>query len=231
MPPLFSRRSNRTFRATLLVLVLLAVAVPLALMGWVRTPYALGLHEPVEQPVPFDHRHHVRDDAIDCRYCHWTADRAPEAGVPPSDLCMNCHSQILNDSPILEPVRESVEEDRPIRWRRVHRLPDFVYFDHGVHVTAGVGCESCHGRVDLMARVYQTEPLTMGWCLDCHREPEPHLRPPSEVTTMGYRASAAAGESRPPARAADGSGDASGETPEAALRDVSPGTDCTTCHR
>lgn len=207
MDPLFSRRANRPFRAAFVGAAVVAVAVPLALLARARSPSALGLRGPVEQPVAFDHEHHVAVDGIDCRYCHWTADRTSWAAVPPTELCMGCHRQILPNSPLLEPVRRSAEEGTPIAWRRVHRLPDFVFFDHRAHDRAGVGCETCHGRVDRMARVRQVEPMTMGWCLDCHRDPEPVLRPVEEVTTMGY-----AGDGTPPP-------------------DVSPGTDCTTCHR
>lgn len=211
MPPPFARGSNRTFRGALLTAVLLLVAAPLALMAWARAPWQNGLTDRVEQPVPFDHRHHVRDDGIDCRYCHWTVERSPSAGIPASDLCMNCHAQVLNDSPLLEPVRTSVAEARPIPWMRVHRLPDFVFFDHSAHVTRGVGCETCHGRVDLMPRVRQAEPLTMGWCMDCHRNPGPELRPPGEITTMGW----VPGPERDP------------RTPRV---ERAP-TNCTTCHR
>ena len=185
-------------------------------MAWVRTPFATGQYRPLEQPVPFDHRHHVRDDAIDCRYCHDLVERSPYAGVPPSERCMNCHAQIWNDSALLDPVRRSFFEDRPIAWRRVHRLPDFVFFDHAAHVSHGVGCEECHGRVDRMARVYQVAPLTMRWCLDCHRDPAPHLRPPELVTAMGWT---------PP-------GDARAIGEEIARRyAVRSLTSCTTCHR
>ncbi len=208
---LFRPGANRVFRGVLITLVLLAVATPLALMAWVRTPAQTGVSRSVEQPIPFDHRHHVRDDGIDCRYCHWTAERSPSAGLPASSLCMNCHAQVLVDSPLLEPVRTSVAERRPIPWMRVHRLPDFVYFDHSAHVDHGVGCETCHGRVDLMPQVRQVKPLSMGWCLECHRNPSPLLRPLDQVTTMGYRASAPDSARSPYLRAAP--------------------TNCTTCHR
>jgi len=211
MSALFSRGSNRVFRGLLLALVIGGVAVPVGLMAWVRTPYQTGATDRIEQPIPFDHRHHVRDDGIDCRYCHWAAERSPSAGIPSSELCMNCHSQVLNDSPILEPVRTSVAEDRPIPWVRVDRLPDFVYFDHSAHISQGVGCEVCHGRVDLMPRVHQVRPLTMGWCLDCHRNPASRMRPPSQVTTMGFASTSGANTSVP-------------------SRGPAP-TSCTTCHR
>ncbi len=229
MAQLFSRRANLHYRATLVVLVLLIVGVPAALMAWARFPYSLGLHDAPEQPVPFDHRHHVRDDHIDCRYCHWTVERSPSAGLPASETCMNCHSQVFNDSPLLAPVRESVETGRPIPWQRVYKLPDFVFFDHSVHVAKGVGCETCHGRVDLMPRVAQDVSLTMGWCLQCHRNPQPYLRPLDEITTMGY-SPADSGQAAPRRTSPMGDESNLGATP-ASLRNVHPPTNCTTCHR
>lgn len=216
MAALFPRWTNSAFRWALVIIVLVVLAIPLGLMAWVRTPWVLAQYQPIEQPIPFDHRHHVVDDNIDCRYCHTTAENGASAGYPSTELCMGCHNQIWNDSPLLEPVRESYYADVPIRWERVHRLPDFVYFNHAVHVNNGIGCESCHGRVDRMARIYQVEPLTMGWCLDCHREPLPHLRPPDAITTMGYDAR------RQPLALIE-------ELTE--LYDPQPGTDCTSCHR
>lgn len=211
MSALFSRRSNRALAAACAGLAGIVVAIPTCLMVGARTPYGTGQFRPMAQPVAFDHRHHVRDDGIDCRYCHDLAWRSPYAGVPPTERCIGCHAQIWNQSPLLAAVWESHRTGRPIEWVRVHRLPDFVYFDHSVHVRAGVGCESCHGRVDRMARVYQVASLQMDWCLDCHRDPDPHLRPPARVTDMGL----------PPA---DG-------TLLARRSGVEPGTDCTTCHR
>jgi hypothetical protein len=188
---LFPRGSDAVLRLALAAIAAVVVGVPLFLMWWVRTPYVTGQFREFAQPIPFDHRHHVVDDGIDCLYCHVDAERSPRAGVPPTELCMNCHNQIWNSSPALALVWRSAREQRPIPWRRVTSLPDFVFFDHAIHVNKGVGCETCHGRVDEMARVYQVAPLTMGWCLDCHRAPERHLRPVSAITAMGYRAEAA----------------------------------------
>lgn len=184
---LFPKGADAAVRLGLTLMALLAVGVPLFLMAWVRTPWVTGQFAAIAQPVAFDHRHHVVDDGIGCLYCHADVERSPHAGVPPTEVCMNCHSQIWNRSPLLDVVWRSYTESRPIRWQRVTDLPDFVYFDHAVHVHKGVGCETCHGRVDKMPRVYQTAPLTMTWCLDCHRHPEQYLRPVSEVLTMGYR--------------------------------------------
>lgn len=171
MPALFPEWTNTAFRIALVVVVLSLAGVIGGLMIYVRTPYNTEQYQPPDQPVEFDHRHHVRDDGIDCLYCHAEAERSPSAGLPSTDLCMGCHAQIWNDSPLLEPVRRSYFSGRPIRWRRVHQLADFVFFDHAVHVRGGVGCVRCHGRVDEMPRVYRVAPLQMQWCLECHRNP------------------------------------------------------------
>ena len=167
---LFSRRADALARVLLWFIAALLVGVPLFLIAWVRTPYVTGQYSQVAQPIPFDHRHHVVDDGIDCLYCHIGAERSPHAGVPPTELCLNCHSQIWNSSPALGLVWSSRRRDQPIPWQRVNYLPDFVFFNHSIHVGKGVACATCHGRVDEMARVYQAAPLTMGWCVDCHRE-------------------------------------------------------------
>ncbi len=186
MPSLFPKHSNKTMRLVLALIGLFIVGCPTALMIYVRTPYVTGVGYGAEQPVEFDHRHHSRDDGIDCRYCHNLVDRSPYAGIPPTNLCMGCHNQIWNESPLLEPVRRSYYSGEPIPWRRVHDLPDFVYFDHSVHVNNGVGCVSCHGPVDQMAQVYQVATLDMQWCLACHRDPRPFLRPLEEITSTDW---------------------------------------------
>ncbi|HWV58241.1 MAG TPA: cytochrome c3 family protein [Longimicrobiales bacterium] len=216
MAALFPRWFDSLARAVLVAALVSAVSAIALPMIWVRTPFVTGQYDPVEQPVQFDHRHHVADDGIDCRYCHDLAERSPVAGVPPTERCLNCHSQIWNDSPLLEPVWLSFTSGLPIPWVRVHRLPDFVYFDHSIHVNNGVACETCHGRIDRMARVYQVAPLTMGWCLECHRNPEPHLRPRDAVTVMGWE----------PDRDGDATGPGVVRTP-----DVRRLTHCSACHR
>ncbi len=192
------------------------IGTPTLLMAWVRSPLHTDVGSPVAQPIQFDHRHHVRDDGIDCQYCHYDSERSPSAGMPDTATCMGCHAQIWKDSPQLEPVRQSFYRKEPIVWRRVHDLPDFVYFNHSIHVKRGVGCETCHGRVDNMAVVAQAESLQMGWCLDCHRNPAKHLRPPDKVTEMGYV------PSRPQAVV--------GAEIQKKLH-IDPPTYCTGCHR
>ncbi|MFN3198916.1 MAG: cytochrome c3 family protein [Bradymonadia bacterium] len=139
-----------------------------------------------KQPVPYSHKLHAGSLGIDCRYCHTGVEKSAHAGVPPTQTCMNCHGQIKTESPKLLPVRESFASGKPIPWVRVHKTPDYAYFQHNAHIAAGVGCESCHGRIDQMIEVRQDQPLNMGWCLECHRAPENHLRPPEMVTVMGY---------------------------------------------
>ena len=139
-----------------------------------------------EQPVPYSHQLHAGELGMDCRYCHTGAERASSARVPPTQTCMTCHTRVKTQSADLRLVRASWVEDKPIEWVRIHKTPDYAYFEHSAHMQAGVGCESCHGRIDQMVEVAQDQPLNMGWCLDCHREPERHLRPVSELTTMGY---------------------------------------------
>jgi hypothetical protein len=211
----FTRRANtvsRVVAAGLLATPVLGVGF---LLLYSRSPLMLNMRQPVPQPVQFDHRHHAGDEAIDCRYCHSTVEASPSAGYPSVSTCLNCHAQIWNASPLLEPVRAFYFADQPIPWNRVHNLPDFVYFNHSIHVSKGVGCVTCHGRVDLMPSISQAQPLTMRWCLDCHRDPAPNLRPLEAITSLRWRPR---------------EGDPSPEQ-LARLYDVQPRTNCTTCHR
>jgi hypothetical protein len=216
MPALFPQWSNTAARLVLGGLVLTAIGLPGALVVWMRTPYVTGEGYEVVQPVEFDHRHHVADDGLDCRYCHTTVERSPFASVPPTATCMNCHNQVWNDSPLLEPVRRSAFSGEPIQWRRVHDLPDFVYFDHSIHVSKGVGCVTCHGRVDEMPYIRQVQPLTMAWCLACHRDPAPNLRPRDQITSMTWQP------------AGDREALAAELAEEYGVRKL---TNCTACHR
>lgn len=200
---------------------LLAV-VPVYLLGMVYyggSPRTTDVGYQPDQPVPYSHALHAGELGIDCRYCHDTVERAAHAAIPPTETCMNCHAAIYPESPNLLAVRESYASGLPIPWVRVHDLPDYSYFDHSAHVNRGVGCVECHGRIDKMEVVYQAEPLNMGWCLDCHRDPAPRLRPVEEITNMTWQ---------PPGdeREALALGDELRER-----YDVRPPEDCSTCHR
>jgi hypothetical protein len=184
-----------------------------------RSDYATGANAPREQPVPFSHAHHVGGLGVDCLYCHTTVENSSFANVPPTKTCMNCHAQIWSTSPTLEPVRASFRTGESIQWTRVHDLPDFVYFNHSIHVKKGVGCETCHGRVDKMPLMAQEASLRMQWCLDCHRAPEKVLRPREFITTMGYQPAGSQEElGRRLAR-------------EYNIRDAQTLTSCSICHR
>lgn len=154
-----------------------------------RSSYSTQVNVALEQPVAFSHEHHVTGLGVDCRYCHVSVEDSSFAGLPPSETCMTCHSQVWADAPMLEPVRVSYQTGQPLEWNRVHNLADFAYFNHSIHIEKGVGCESCHGRVDQMPLMWKAESLQMEWCLRCHRAPEEHLRPREEVFTMGWEPS------------------------------------------
>jgi hypothetical protein len=186
MAQFFSRTANTVARFTLWGF---AAAVGVAMLAgfWiVRSPYETRESEPREQPVPFSHEHHAGDLGIDCRYCHTTVEKSSFANIPATKICMNCHSQMWATSAMLEPVRESWRTGRSIAWTRIYDLPDFVYFNHSVHVNKGIGCSECHGRVDKMPLMWQAVSLEMQWCLECHRHPEMRVRPQSEVFNMAY---------------------------------------------
>ena len=197
----------------------LAVAVLVYTLGLLdRSPYKTQVNVPVEQPVPFSHEHHVGQLGIDCRYCHTSVETSSFANVPSTDICMTCHSQLYTDSPMLAPVRESLQTGQPLEWNRVNTLPDFVYFDHSAHVQHGVACAECHGRVDQMPLTWKAQTLNMGFCLDCHRDPGPRLRPENEVFSMTWQ---------PPAdQAAQGQ-----KLLQGYHIDVNLLTQCSTCHR
>jgi cytochrome c7-like protein len=186
MSQIFPRSSNTFSRASAVGGALLAVTALVLMMAFGRSSYSTQQDVEREQPVPFSHAHHVGGMGLDCRYCHTSVEVVAAAGIPPTKTCMNCHSQIWNTSPTLEPVRSSFRTDQSIQWTRVHDLPDFAYFNHSIHVNKGVGCEVCHGRVDKMPLMYQKSPLTMEWCLECHRHPEKFVRRREDVFKMGY---------------------------------------------
>jgi hypothetical protein len=214
MTPLFPAWTNAVVRTALVLGAVVGVGAALFLFGLVRAPYTTYQFDPIDQPVQFDHRHHVRDEGISCLYCHYTARSSAYAGIPPTSLCMNCHSQVWDAANVLSAVRHSYFSGEAIVWNRVHNLPGFVYFNHAIHVDRGVGCESCHGRVDKMSLVYAQAPLTMSWCLDCHRDPAAHIRRDDEITLMGWRPGT-------PAEQAE----------RVREMDIRPPTHCTGCHR
>ena len=211
----FNRSANTIARLTIFgaVFVLAGLAWVVVTVG--RSSYVTEAGVARRQPVPFSHKHHVADDGIDCRYCHATVETSAFAGMPSTETCMNCHSQIWSDSPVLEPVRASYRTGEPLRWARVHNLPGFVYFDHSIHVNKGVGCSTCHGRVDEMPLTYQVASLQMEWCLECHRNPAAHVRPRAEVFNMAWRDGGRGGELVRAYR----------------IKDSRSLTSCSTCHR
>jgi len=186
MSQVFPQSANAWSKASLITIVLLVLGLGWVVLTLQRSDVVTAANEFVEQPVQFSHQHHAGGIGIECRYCHTSVEVSPSAGIPPTKTCINCHSQIWNQSPYLEPVRASFRDDRPLEWIRVHDLPDFVYFNHSIHVRKGVGCETCHGRVDRMPLMYQAKSLQMEWCLDCHRDPSRYVRPLDQITTMGY---------------------------------------------
>jgi hypothetical protein len=219
MAQIFPPRANIHAPVTIVVIVVL-----ICLGGWTTwavywSPYTTYVDVPFDQPVPFSHKHHVTDDGIDCRYCHTTVEKSSFAGLPGTDTCMTCHSQIWKDAPLLAPIRASLANNTPVRWNRVNDLPDYVYFHHSIHVAKGIGCSTCHGRIDQMPITRKAETLYMRWCLDCHRNPQNYVRPQSKIYDMAWQ----------PARDRHGEGeklvaqyhiDTSGRL-----------TNCSTCHR
>ena len=202
-----------------LVVALAGVVLPAAAVGFVWYYFSPRFtdvgYQPV-QPVAYSHKLHAGEMQIDCRYCHASVERSAVANVPPTQTCMNCHLLVARQAESLAPIRESAKNAVPMRWLRVHKLGEYAYFNHRAHVSSGIGCVSCHGRVDEMEVVRQVEPLSMSWCLDCHRNPEPHLRPLAEITNMGWKP---ARDSQARARQLAG------------LRPVKPPVDCSGCHR
>jgi menaquinone reductase, multiheme cytochrome c subunit len=186
------------------------------LVGTAASPRTTDTGYQPEQPVPYSHALHAGELGMDCRYCHTSVENAAFASLPTSQTCMNCHATILPESPKLEAVRESYRTGMPIRWVKVHDLPDYVYFNHSAHVTRGVACIECHGRVDAMDVVKTVQPLSMSWCLDCHRNPDAHLRPEQFVTKMDWKPTGAPGESGREIRE---------------QKNIRPSEDCITCHR
>ena len=186
MSQIFSKSANAWSKASIFAVLGLVAMVGGAVGVLQRSDFVTSANTFKDQPVQFSHQHHVGGIGIDCRYCHTSVEVSSTAGIPPTKTCINCHSQIWSTSPYLEPVRSSFRDDKPLKWLRVHDTPDFVYFNHSIHVKKGMGCETCHGRVDKMPLMKQQNSLQMEWCLNCHRNPAQFVRPRSEVFTMGY---------------------------------------------
>lgn len=221
MAQLFRPGADVALRLALIALVCAPFLLVGALYAFARSPYHTGQDETVEQLVPFSHQHHAGELKIDCRYCHTGVETGRIATIPPTSTCMTCHSQIFTNAEMLRPVRESLAKGAALPWVRVNNLPDYVYFDHSVHVAKGVGCVECHGRVDQMPLTRQVAPLTMGFCLDCHRNPGAHLRPLAAEFDMTWTAPKDAAARRSLA-----------ERLMAVHRVHTQGlTDCSTCHR
>jgi hypothetical protein len=190
MSQIFPKSANAAARSTLFGVLTLVLFVGWIVFTLMRSSWVTKQNEFVEQPIQFSHAHHVGGIGLDCRYCHTTVEKSSFAGIPPTKTCINCHAQIWTTAPLLEPVRASFRDDKPLTWIRVNDLPDFVYFNHQIHVKQGVGCATCHGPVDKMPLMYQATTMQMEWCLACHRAPEKFLRPRSEVFNMAYEAPA-----------------------------------------
>ncbi len=217
MAQLFRRSSNSVARITIAAVLLTGGGIVWAAYAINAGSFTTGVDVARDQSVPFSHKHHVADDGIDCRYCHTSVETSSFAGLPPTETCMSCHSQIWNNAEMLEPVRESFRSGKSLEWVRVHDLPDFVYFNHSIHVSKGIGCSTCHGRVDTMPLTYKANTLYMQWCVECHRNPAKYVRPRDQVFNPAY------------------------ETPAPNQSEIGPVlvsqykiqslTDCVTCHR
>jgi hypothetical protein len=216
MAQIFHPSSNTLSKVTIVGAVLLLGGLGLAGSNWFRSDFVTGTNMALEQPVQFSHKHHVSDAGIDCRYCHTSVETSSFAGIPPTETCMTCHSQIWADSPMLEPVRASYRTNQSLQWNRVHNLPDFVFFNHSIHINKGVGCSTCHGRVDQMPLMWRQNTLLMEWCLDCHRAPERYVRPRDKIYVMDWNP--------PPDQAVMGAK----LVKEYKIQKL---TDCYTCHR
>jgi len=218
MAQIFRPSTNTLALASIGGAGLLVAVICAAVYGYVHSSYVTGVGVPLTQPVSFSHKHHVADDGIDCRYCHTSVEESSFAGIPSTKTCMNCHTQIWADSPMLEPVRESWRSGRSLQWVRVTNLADFVYFNHSIHVRKGVACVTCHGRVDKMPLIHRISSLYMEWCLECHRNPERYLRPRQHVFSMDWQ---------PPE---DQLALGRRLVQEYKIRDVRLLTSCSTCH-
>jgi hypothetical protein len=219
MAQIFHRSTNTISRVSIYGAVFILAA--LGYLGWAVTqsPYFTDVNVPRQQPVPFSHKHHVKDDGIDCRYCHTSVEKSSFAGIPSTHICMSCHSRLWVNSPMLEPVRVSYQSDTSLEWTRVNALPDFAYFDHSIHIHKGVGCTTCHGPVGDMPLTWRANTLYMRWCIDCHKHPELYVRRREDVFKADYK---------PPQ---DQLALGRQLVKEYKIKDVRQLTDCYTCHR
>ena len=215
MAQIFPHWANRTPLFLLGGLAVIGLLAPPVVWYYFSPEYTDVGYRPV-QPVPYSHALHVGDLGLDCRFCHSTVERSAVASVPATDVCMNCHHVIKRDSPALATIQRSASTGEPMRWVRVHKVPEYAYFDHSAHLRAGVGCSSCHGPIHQMEVVRQVEPLSMAWCLECHRDPDNHLRQPNEITDMEWR---------PPANQTELAASIKEEL------NLAPPEDCSGCHR
>ncbi len=212
---IFPKSIDRNLRIALSAIAVVLIAA-VTLSAYLFSPERADTgYQPV-QPVPYSHKLHAGNLGMDCRYCHFTVEKAAYAALPPTETCMNCHKTVKPQSALLEPVRESYATDKPIPWVRVHKLPDYVYFNHAAHLNAGVSCVSCHGRIDQMAEVRQVKPLSMAWCLECHRNPAANIRPREQVTNLAWQ------PDRDPAEIG---------RELIARNNIHPPTNCSGCHR
>ena len=216
MAQLFHRSANSLAKVSIAGAGILAGTILIAAYSLDRGSYTTDVAVVKDQPVPFSHKHHITDDGIDCRYCHTSVETSAFAGLPATEICMSCHSQIWSNAAILEPVRASFRTGESLSWTRVHDLPEFVYFNHSIHINKGIGCASCHGRVDLMPLTFKVNTLYMNWCLECHRDPWKYVRPREQVFNMTYE---------PPANQEEYGRKLVKEYKIQSL------TDCWTCHR
>jgi hypothetical protein len=233
MAQVFDRSSNALARASLVLTGLIVIALGVTLDQLQRSPWVTRQGQRPDQPIPFSHQHHVEGLGLQCQYCHTSVEKSFYAGIPPTKTCINCHSQIWTNANLLQPVRDSWATGQSIQWIRVHDLPDYVYFNHEIHVNKGIGCASCHGRVDQMPLMYMQNSLQMEWCLDCHRNPAKNLRPTSETYNMAW---AGASSDRPvwcaptgkPGATAQGvscvTKDPTGADPQVAMLQIGPGS-------
>jgi hypothetical protein len=233
MAQVFDRTSNALARASLVLTGLIVIALGVALDSLQRSPWVTRQGQRPDQPIPFSHKHHVEGLGLQCQYCHTSVEKSSYAGIPPTKTCINCHAQIWTNAELLAPVRESWATGASIQWIKVHDLPDYVYFNHEIHVNKGIGCASCHGRVDEMPLMYQQNTLQMEWCLNCHRNPAVNLRPTSEIYNMAWAGASSdrpvwcgqTGKAGATAQAVNcTTKDPSGSNPEVAMLQVSPGS-------